>query len=327
MSASQLNSWRTTLYSSSERIKAMEVYGYDAMGFVRWTGSLWQSRADFPSLEKMELVIIESGQMEGYRADGWTGIPTKSSRLKFSKGRKIPIGIMLKALKDLDLLRVVSLDHCALEVRLALEHGGDITMNGLEELEVARMSTDDSKVLALHMHTPNLMSLSLTYPVERGLNVANLLIPFTKAHAQLRSLQIKECSMTKNEWTSILQNLAHLNRLVIRASDLRDDDLRGLALAFLPIIPNLTHLTLENELQLTTSLVEQIVRTHPNLVSLILKGWDASNVSKASVAAIYRLVPYVRIQTFDDTEDEVDADGDGDEEQWDDSYWVLEECR
>ncbi|KAG9044005.1 hypothetical protein FS837_008876 [Tulasnella sp. UAMH 9824] len=346
MSVSQINDWVGILRQSSRRIRIMEVYGYDAMSFVRWKNSLLQSGVDFPSLGKMELVISESGQrgsggpncprwtsfpglqdlwIQGYPADGWTDIsdpfPPGLRRLKFSKGSKIPIRIMLKALKDLLHLRVLSLDYCSLEPSLALVHGEDITMTSLEELEVARMSTAAIKVLTLHLHTPNLTSLSVTYPVDRGLNIANLLIPFTKTHAQLRSLHIKECGMNKKEWTSTLQNVAHLNRLVIRASDLRDEDLRGLGLALVPIIPNLTHLTLENELQLTTSLVEQIVRTHPNLVSVILRWWDASNVSKASVAAISRLVPYVEIQTFGDTEDEVDANGDGEEDQWDDSYW------
>lgn len=340
------NRWLDILFKSSGRIKAMEVYGCNPPACGQWTGFLNDHGTLFRSLVTLELVISEWGQRDyggpkcprwewfpclqdlwirGYRSDGWVGFwdpfPPSLRRLKLSKGGKIPIRILSKALRDIPDLRVLSLDHCSVEPPWGPRSVDVITMTNLEELEVTRMSTTDIRVLTSHMHTPNLTSLSVTYLVDRGLNIAEILIPFTRAHPQLRSLQIRECSMAKKECMSILESVTHLNRLVIRASDLQDEDLRGLGLASVPILPNLTHLTLENELRLTTSLVEQVVRTHPDLVSVILRGWDASHISKANVSVISGLVPYVRIQTFGNTKDEFDAGSDGEEDQWDDSYW------
>ncbi|KAG8900382.1 hypothetical protein FRC01_010160 [Tulasnella sp. 417] len=298
------------------------------------------------SLAKLELLLSESGQMgmegpqcpkwkwflglqdlsiQGYPSNGWLGkwdpFPPGLRRLKVSKGGKIPISTLLKALGGLPNLHVLNLDHCSLEQPPVLQQTDGITMTNIEELEVTRMLTDDIRALISQVHTPNLTSLSITYPVDRGLNIAKILIPFTKAHPELRSLQIRECTIAKNEWSSILQNVASLNHLAIRASDLRDEDLRGLALGFLPIVPNMTHLTLENELRLTTSLVEQVVRTHPQVVSVILRGWNASNVSQANVSAISRLVSHVEIQTFGNPEDEDCVGSERGDEGWNDSYW------
>ncbi|KAG8911663.1 hypothetical protein FRC01_005593 [Tulasnella sp. 417] len=335
--------WLNILSESLGRIKVTEVYGCYPRAFSLWTSWLNDSLTEWSSLARLELLLSESGQREydtpkgpkwksfpilqdlsvqGYPDGSWAGmwvpLPPSLRRLTFSKGG---LGTVMKALEDLPDLHVLSLDRCSLGSLPSPQQADGITMTNLKELEVTRMSTDDIRALISHVHTPNLTFLSITYPVDQGPNIANFLISFTKAHPQLRSLQIRECAMAKNHWSSILQNVTHLNHLAIRGSDLRDEDLCGLGLALVPIIPNMTHLTLENEPGLTTSLVEQIVRTHPHLISVILRGWNASNVSQANVSAISRLVPYVQIETFGNMEDDDGAGSDREDEQWDDSYW------
>ncbi|KAG8898550.1 hypothetical protein FRC01_010864, partial [Tulasnella sp. 417] len=334
--------WLNILSKSLRRIKVTEVYGSDPQAFSLWTDWLDDSLSEWSSLARLELLLSESGQREfegpkgprwrsfpalqdlsiqGYPDNSWTGMsdpfPPSLRRLTFSKGG---FGTVMKALEDLPDLHVLSLDRCSLGSPLVLQPPDGITVPNLKELEITRMSTGSIRALISGVHTPNLTSLSITYP-DQDLRFAKFLISFTKAHPQLRSLQIRECSMERNHWSSILQNVTHLNHLAIRGSDLRDEDLCGLGLALVPIIPNMTHLTLENEPRLTTSLVEQIVRTHPHLVSVILRGWNASNVSQANVTAISRLVPHVQIETFGNMEDDDRAGSDTEDEQWDDSYW------
>ncbi|KAG8971867.1 hypothetical protein FRC05_010534 [Tulasnella sp. 425] len=331
------------LLKESRRIQSMEVYGFDPKAFTRWAGLLDERDPIFSSLVKLDLVISSSDQggsqfaespvwewfpslqdlwIQGYPSNCWGSpsepLPQSLRRLKLSRGGPIWFEELLDALQGLANLKVLSMDHCSLEFSLSQKKGrSGITMTCLEKLEVAQMSVQGIMGLASHINTPNLAALSVTYPV--GLDLAEAIIPFTKAHPRLDSLLLQECSMGSGGWSSVLENSVHLNHLAIRGSNLCDDDLR--ALATTAIIPNITHLTLENELRLTTSIVEQVVRTHPHLISVILRGWDSSNVSKENAEVIARLVPHVRIEAIGKLRDVCGGDSGSEEDDWDDSYW------
>lgn len=336
------------LLKESKRIKAIEVYGFVSTAFTRWA-RLAERDSIFSSLEKLELVIsrLDSGPtwgddavcpvwesfpslqdlwIQGYPCENWTSpsdpFPPGLRRLKLSRTGLIGLEYLLQALQGCVNLNVLSLDHCSVDFSMVLGIGrrGGITMACLEKLEVARMHVLDITWLSGYIKTPNLAYLSITYPVSLGFesHLADFLIPFPKTHPRLSSLVLQECSMTSKSWSSTLENSVHLKHLVIRGSDVCDDDLRALTVA--TTVPNITHLTLENELRLTTSFVEEVVRTHPHLVSVILRGWDSFN-SREDTEVIARLVPYVQIHTIGKPQDDCEGDSGSEEDSWDDSYW------
>ncbi|KAG8931823.1 hypothetical protein FRC00_000604, partial [Tulasnella sp. 408] len=116
-------------------------------------------------------------------------------------------------------------------------------------------------------------------------------------------------------WSEIFKHLPNLTHLRVRASYSSDEDLQALALA--QTLPNLTSVTLDNELRLTTLSIEQMARTHPKLESIVLRGWDPSHVSVESLEEIGKLVKNVFVETFtkspedysdEDTESDVSDD-------------------
>ncbi|KAG9044840.1 hypothetical protein FS837_007422 [Tulasnella sp. UAMH 9824] len=113
--------------------------------------------------------------------------------------------------------------------------------------------------------------------------------------------------LPENEWSMIFEHLPSLTQLRVRASYSSDDNRR--ALTTIGILPNLTSITLDHELRLTTRLVEQMARTHPQLESVVFRGWDPSNVPPESIAAISELVKTLFIETF-----RVSPEGERDEE-------------
>ncbi|KAG8971870.1 hypothetical protein FRC05_010537 [Tulasnella sp. 425] len=344
--ASQSLSQSTTcldiISRESNRIKRINLYGFDPRAFATWADVLGEHDPIFSSLVKLELLIHSPDDVEdavspmwewfpnlqdlwirGYSFESWASssnpLPQSLRRLKWSNGGLIELEDLLNALQGIVNLNFLSLDSCSLyftEVQTGELRG--IPMNCLEKLEVARMHVEDITRLAASIDTPNLASLSIKYKYS-GPDFADFLIPFTKAHPQLRSLLIQGCSTTSDSWSSILHYSAHLDHLAIQASGLCDDDLRALATG--TVVPNITHLTLDNELRLTTSIVEQVVQTHSRLESVILRGWDSFNVFKENVEVIARLVPHLQINTIGKPQDGWDGDSNIEEDGWDDLYW------
>ncbi|KAG8968254.1 hypothetical protein FRC05_001635 [Tulasnella sp. 425] len=328
------------LSKESKRTRAIELYGFDSSVFSIWEELLDERKADFSSLVKLELVVSSRsrGMTQNAICPAWRCFPSLQDlwiqecrsrartllspfppSLRRLNLRRIGFEDLSKALQGLLNLNALSLDTCSFDFsEFQMRNRGGIPMTCLENLEVARMNMEDIMGLASHLDTPNLSSFSITCPFDVDLHLADFLIPFTKAHPRLCSLVVQEGKMTSEAWSSVLENSVHLNHLVIRASDLCDDDLHALGTA--TTAPNVTHLTLENELRLTTSVVEQVVRTHPHLVSVILRGWDSSNVSKEKAEAIAQLVPHVRIEGIGKLRDGCEGDGGNEEDDWDDSY-------
>ncbi|KAG8971855.1 hypothetical protein FRC05_010522 [Tulasnella sp. 425] len=345
LSPRQRNQRLDILSKESKRVQTIELYGVDSIAFSNWTELLVERDLVFSSLVKLELLLsswdrdgtqnvnclawrcfpsVQDFWIQGYCCEGWERpsdpFPPSLRRLKLSRGSRIGFENLLKALQGLLNLNVLSLDTCSLDFSAIRTRNSDgIPMTCLENLEVARMTFEDILSLASHLDTPNLSSFSITYPRYADRRLARFLIPFTKAYPRLCSLVIQGCQMKSEEWSSVLGNSVHLNHLVIRASNLRDKDLHALGTA--TTVPGVTHLTLENELRLTTSIVEQVVRTHPHLISVILRGWDSSNVSKENVEAIARLVPQVRIEVIDKLRNGYEGDSGSEEDGWDNSYW------
>ncbi|KAG8916730.1 hypothetical protein FRC01_002894 [Tulasnella sp. 417] len=193
-------------------------------------------------------------------------------------------------------LSVLALEDCELF--------GDIqtifTVEGLMDLQLTRI---DSQFLARFptlIHTPVLASLCVVAPSNTNTDWSpynnDFLVNLAQSSKKILSAEICEYNLTATDWLSICGHLPNLTHLRVRASYSSDDDLQPLAMA--QNLPELTSIILDNELRLTTLLVEQLARAHPKLESIVLRGWDPSNVSADSVAVVNKLVKTVFIETF-----------------------------
>lgn len=120
------------------------------------------------------------------------------------------------------------------------------------------------------IHTPALAFLSVVAPW--GKTNGNYLADLVKNRNEILSIEICEYDLTANDWLEIFNHLPSLTHLRIRASNSSDEDLQ--ALTATQTLSNLASITLDNELRLTTLLVEHMARTHARLESIVLRGWD-----------------------------------------------------
>ncbi|KAG9044843.1 hypothetical protein FS837_007425 [Tulasnella sp. UAMH 9824] len=169
-----------------------------------------------------------------------------------------------------------------------------VTAGRLVELKFIRIDWVDMIEFARLIHTPALNSLSVVVP-SSTVNIG-CLVNLVKSSKGILSLEICDYDMTSKHWSEIFKHLPSLTHLRVRASYSSDEDLQALAIA--QTLPNLTSITLDNELRLTTLLIEQMARTHPKLESIALRGWDPSNVSVGSLEDIGKVVKNIFVETF-----------------------------
>ncbi|KAG8916793.1 hypothetical protein FRC01_002866 [Tulasnella sp. 417] len=189
-------------------------------------------------------------------------------------------------------LSVLVLEDCLL---LEFENAKTVvTAGSLIELQFIRIYLEDAVLLASVMHTPALATLSVIGP-WRTINL-NFPADLMKASKEIRSVEICDYNLSGNDWLAIFKHLPNLTHLRVRASHSSNEDLQVLTMA--QTLTNLTSITLDNELRLTTLLVEQMARAHPKLESIVLRGWDPSNVLTESLVSISKLVKNIFVETF-----------------------------
>ncbi|KAG8916731.1 hypothetical protein FRC01_002895 [Tulasnella sp. 417] len=228
----------------------------------------------------------------GYTLDEWThSFPTALRRLQLSNV-SASFDEVLATVECAPALSVLVLEDCLL---LEFENAKTVvTAGSLIELRFIRIYLEDAVLLASVMHTPALATLAVIGP-WRTINL-NFLVDLMKASKEIRSVEICDYNLAGNDWLAIFKHLPNLTHLRIRASHSSNEDLQVLTMA--QTLPNLTSITLDNELRLTTLLVEQMARAHPKLESIVLRGWDPSNVSTESLATISKLVKNIFVETF-----------------------------
>ncbi|KAG9020317.1 hypothetical protein FS837_008345, partial [Tulasnella sp. UAMH 9824] len=168
------------------------------------------------------------------------------------------------------------------------------------------------------LQTPNLASATIVFLEPDGLRGYNILVPWTKpqpthgmsevtllpfisSNPQLQKLDLCNCFMTSDMWTTAFEPLDRLRHLRIASSDISNEALQSLLPSSgTPVaLPSLTHLTLDNEAldedsSLNLSFIEALIkerwtRYHQQeanggngrtqvqaLTSVVLRGWNAS---------------------------------------------------
>ncbi|KAG8971865.1 hypothetical protein FRC05_010532 [Tulasnella sp. 425] len=338
--------WFDFLSRESARVERVTVVGTSPQGVSSW-GRRFDGYADdeliiFPSLTTLVISLSTDSHdralcptwshfpflrelwIQGCWCPGWVGpqdpFPPTLRHLRLSQITSAPLTRILEALSGVLGLVGLALADCTLDLEEAVPPlSSRVTLACLDELEFERVRAADMSTISLYLSTPNLSSLSITYPLLSG-GTADFPIPFTVAHPQISSLRILDCRLTSNEWGMALRNLDNLANLHIRASSLTDGDLSMLEEG--TVAPQLVHITFENELDLTTSFIERVVRAHPNVESVVLRGWAANNVSQGVVETISKLVRHVIVDVSDGVQQENEN---GSEEGYasssDESYW------
>ncbi|KAG9016376.1 hypothetical protein FRB90_003085 [Tulasnella sp. 427] len=134
------------------------------------------------------------------------------------------------------------------------------------------------------------------------------LLPFVSKNPQLQELNLHNCLMTPDMWAAAFRKLPHLSKLRIALSDVSNEALESLAPSSppnnTPMLPSLTHLTLDNEAldedsDLSFAFIEHLLVERArfyqcqqaNLVnaeiprvqalkSVVLRGWNESRISR-----------------------------------------------
>ncbi|KIO26951.1 hypothetical protein M407DRAFT_23776 [Tulasnella calospora MUT 4182] len=226
----------------------------------------------------------------GYTLDRWIDtFPTFLRRLRLSEV-DISFKVLAAALERSPDLSVLVLEDCILSgyAKKALAAGR------LVDLQFIRIALGDMVQLAGLIRTPALASLSVVGPSSTA--NTEFLVNLAKSSKEILFVEICDYDLTENDWLAIFKHLPNLTYLRVRASYSSDQDLQALTIT--QTLPNLTSITLDNEFRLSTLLVEQIARAHPKLESIVLRGWDPSNVSAESLVEISKLVKNIYVETF-----------------------------
>ncbi|KAG8901505.1 hypothetical protein FRC00_006727 [Tulasnella sp. 408] len=225
---------------------------------------------------------------------------------------------LVTALERSPNLSVLVIDGC----HLLGSAGRVVEARSLEELHFIEKRTMQVARFADCIYTPALGFLSVVAPWGR--TNGNFLVDLVENRNEILSIEICDYDLTANYWLEIFNYLPNLTHLRIRASNLSDQNLKALTTS--QSLPNLASITLDNELRLTTLLVEQMARTHPKLESIVLRGWDPSNVSTKSLAAISEVVKYLFVETIiKSPEEECDKEteaGDSSDDSSTDGSWL-----
>ncbi|KAG8947053.1 hypothetical protein FRC04_011233 [Tulasnella sp. 424] len=251
----------------SERVISLKVTECWERGLTDW-GEALQS---MPSLQVLELSDFQIGDPEpGENAGFGTSIPH----------------ISLPHLQSLSLVRVP---------RAVL--GG--LLNALQTPSLISASIAFLEPDGLHGY---FLSPQLKAQPTHGMSEVALL-PFVSANSQLEELNLHNCWMTPDLWTTVLAQLHNLRKLRIASSDVTGEALASLVVSpdRSPSLPFLTHITLDNESldmesDLSFPFIDQLITTRWNffhqqqangwngqadiapLKSVVLRGWNESHI-------------------------------------------------
>ncbi|KAG8948651.1 hypothetical protein FRC04_009415 [Tulasnella sp. 424] len=333
--------WLHILAKHCNRVQVLEVETSDIVMMREWAALQDEYHCCFRSLRKFNYILHKRSKrgedsvmcpiwvafpdlrdlwIQGCWISGWVStsdpFPPTLQHLKVSDIAELRIGGFARALQAIPQLATLIIDDIQ---ELPTTAGTSplpsqvVTLEHLKELELSRIAESDMMTLCAHLSTPALSSLSASFSRSPDTGGSDFLPNFTKTHPNIESLDISYSTMTSACWTSVLENLPDLKILRTCACHLTGDDLQMLTAGH--NLSRLTKLTFDNELRLSTLFVEQVVRTHPALKSVVLRGWDSSNVSTHSLDAMKQHIQHLYVETlrtspkdFGQTESENESD-------------------
>ncbi|KAG8932325.1 hypothetical protein FRC00_014717 [Tulasnella sp. 408] len=143
------------------------------------------------------------------------------------------------------------------------------------------------------------------------------LTDLSAANPQLSSLDVTNCVVSLETWSTALRNWHSMFSLRTNSCEIEDQILQILSPSLAArdmVLPNLQQLTLDNELKLSSSTIKAIVcERHSNakvegaggnegqgvaLQELTLRGWDAARVDESDVIAIKGCVKRFNLGVF-----------------------------
>lgn len=133
----------------------------------------------------------------------------------------------------------------------------------------------------------------------------------------LRKLRVEDC--LDADWIQMFRSLPELADLHIASCMIEDIDLKPLAGPPEDTsCRELTNITIDNELALTTTVIREIVEARVSsskpVSSIVLRGWDADSVGEEDVIVIRTNIPNFVLGTFDAEAVVKDAEGSFEEE-------------
>ncbi|KAG8895530.1 hypothetical protein FRC01_012323, partial [Tulasnella sp. 417] len=310
----------------AHRVKALKIVAGDWEPVIRFE-KLMDSGISFVGLEKFEFGRCQGCYAEdrglpfklaepnslrelhlwGYELDQWIDtFPAALRRLHLSRV-SVRMDPLMDVLVESPGLGVLVFEEC----KLSEDEETMIVAESLAELQFIMMDPEHMDRFASHIETPALTSLSVAASFGTCPGDNEFLVNLVESSEKILSVEICDYDLTANDWSAVFSYLPNLTHLRVRASYASDEDLQALTIA--QTLPNLTSITLDNELRLTTRFVEQVAQVHPKLNSIVLRGWDPSNVSEESLVVISKLCRNILVETFKrSSEDECDEEAESD---------------
>ncbi|KAG8891362.1 hypothetical protein FRC01_014746, partial [Tulasnella sp. 417] len=192
-----------------------------------------------------------------------------------------------------------------------------VTLEHLKELELSRISESEMVTFVTHIQAPAISLLSVSFARSPDAGGSKFLPDFIQTHPLITRLDIAYSTMTSASWSSILEQLPDLESLRAFGCQLSDEHLQALTLR--NVLPQLRVLKLENEFHLSTSFIDRVVRTHPALESVTLRGWDSSNISKESLDSIKQRVQRLYVEAVISSPEDIcqsETDTESDHSDW-----------
>ncbi|KAG9047062.1 hypothetical protein FS837_003148 [Tulasnella sp. UAMH 9824] len=171
---------------------------------------------------------------------------------------------------------------------------------------------------------PKLSSFTMTIVDVLEPNPEADLIRFVGRHPSIRTVYLHDFITTRDGWRLVLGNLVFATHLQLSACNLADDDISILRVPDTGdvLMPDLRHLTLDNELLLHSHTIARIVRDRlaagsktrntkvQPLKSVTLRGWDASHMDPEDLGLITNSVEDFVLDMFGGDADTSDTESD-----------------
>ncbi|KAG8947054.1 hypothetical protein FRC04_011234 [Tulasnella sp. 424] len=243
-----------------------------------------------------------------------------------------------------------------------------ISLPHLQTLSLVRVPRAVLGELLSALQTPSLVSVTITFLEPDGLHEYNpiaywtkpqpthgmsevVLLPFVSANPQLEELDLQNCCMTPDMWTTVFSQLRNLKKLRIASSDVTGEALASLVVSpgSSPALPFLTHITLDNESldkesDLFFPFIDELITTRWNLFqqqqvnrlngqaqivplqSVVLRGWDESHIPpiyrSTELNRLRGYIEYLHLETFQINSDDDGEATDGEWETQSEGSWA-----
>lgn len=176
----------------------------------------------------------------------------------------------------------------------------------LIHLTFSNVTQSSMSYILAHINTANLECLTFTHHQQLAddppLPSIHPLITAALSNSQLRKLDLTQCELNPEEWQRLLSHLPDLADLRTASCMLEESHLAPLRDDPSSFCPKLQDIVLDNELYLTTSLLQALVEARQDgqspVRTLVLRGWDSSNVDVDDVSALRGAVPCLVVDMF-----------------------------